>query len=74
MSRPLQFRPLSARSLTTLVATASVLLTLSVLWAHGRHDYYMPCETDCGETIIAQDQVALYRLNGFNPNPKINAE
>lgn len=65
MTRLFQFLPPAAHSLTTVVATASVLLTLSVLWAHGRHDYYMPCETDCGETIIAQDQVALYRLNGF---------
>ena len=65
MTTPLQSLPLAARSLTTLVVTASVLLTLSVLWVHGGHDYYMPCETDCGETIIAQDQVALYRLNGF---------
>jgi hypothetical protein len=47
------------------VAVASVLLTLSVVWVHGRQHFYMPCETDCGETVLAQDQVALYRVNGL---------
>jgi hypothetical protein len=65
MNRRLESFPVGARSLTTLVAAGAILLTLSVLWAHARHYYYIPCDTDCGETLIAQDQVRQYRVNGI---------
>jgi hypothetical protein len=65
MRRALEGVSRAGRPVTTVVAIAVVGLTLSLLWVHASHYYYLPCETDCGETIIAQDQVALYRLNGF---------
>ena len=65
MRRAVEGFSFAARPVATVVAIGVVSLTLSLLWAHARHHHYVPCETDCGETIIAQDQVTLYRLNGL---------
>ena len=51
-------------SLAGLVAGTVVLFALCVVWVVGGHHDYIPCRSDCGETVLAQEQVAGYRLSG----------